>query len=84
MSQAHLRSGTPLMEKSTTLGTVTQINHRHRDIRDLLVPVHRFVQERVRKRSYEENDAHTRIPEDRIEFMPEDLTGLLELQPEMI
>ena len=63
MGQSYIRRSVPPVQKLPTLRAIAQVHHRHRHIRDLLVPIERLVDQRVRECRDDEDHRHARIAE---------------------
>lgn len=66
--QFNIRRGVPSMQKLAALRRIAQIDYRNRHIVDLLIPIERLVNQRIRQRGDNKNDDHTRVPEDALKF----------------
>ena len=68
MRQTDIRRRVPTMQELAALGTITQIDHRYRYIRDLLIPIESFVYQRVRECGDDEDHRHSRVTEDALQL----------------
>ena len=66
--EPNVRRSVPAMEERAALGRIAQIDYCNRHIVDLLIPIERFVNQRISQRSDDKNDHYTRIPEDALKF----------------
>ena len=71
MGQTDIGCRVPLMQELPTLRTIGEVNNRYRDIRDLFIPIDSLVDKRIRKRGDDEDDRHSRISEDALQFRNE-------------
>ena len=79
-----VRSRRPFMEELTALGRTAHVHHRYGYVVDLLIPVHRLVEEGISERAQEEDDQYARVIEDTLHLIGEHPTRLLEFQPILI